>query len=104
MAAGCSDAVAWAFTTLGTFLFAYHAISVRVAHVLISGVPAVAAAWDDHLTPAAWCRAAVLDALDNQDSGGEDGGDDPDSGIATWFLTLLAMLGSPGRRTSSAKH
>ena len=63
-----------------------------------------AAAWDDHLTPAAWCRSAVLDALDNQDSGGEDGGDDPDSGIATWFLTLLAMLGSPGRRTSSAKH
>ena len=32
-----------------------------------------AAAWDDHLTPAAWCRAAVLDALDNLDSGGDDG-------------------------------
>ena len=63
-----------------------------------------AAAWDDHLTPAAWCRAAVLDALDNQDSGGEDGDDHPDSGIATWFLMLLAMLRSPGRRTSSAKH
>ena len=46
----------------------------------------------------------ALDALDNQDSGGEDGVDDPDSGIATWFLMLLAMLGSPGRRTSSAKH
>ena len=58
-----------------------------------------AAAWDDHLTPAAWCRAAVLDALDNQDSCGGDGGDHPDSGIAAWFLTLLAMLRSPGRRT-----
>ena len=41
-----------------------------------------AAAWEDHLTPAAWCRAAVLDALDNQDSGGGDRGDYPDSGIA----------------------
>ena len=57
-----------------------------------------AAAWDDHLTPAAWCRAAVLDALDNLDSGGEH----LDSGIAAWFLTLLAMLRSPGRRTSNS--
>ena len=57
-----------------------------------------AAAWDDHLTPAAWCRAAVLDALDNLDSCGGDRGDHPDSGIAAWFLTLLAMLRSPGRR------
>ena len=49
LAAGCSDAVAWAFTTLGTFLFAYHAIFVRVAHVLISGVPAVD--WCDAVGP-----------------------------------------------------
>ena len=61
-----------------------------------------AAAWDDHLTPAAWCRAAVLDALDNLDSGGDDGDAHPDSGIAAWFLTLLAMLRSPGRRTSNS--
>ena len=61
-----------------------------------------AAAWDDHLTPAAWCRAAVLDALDNQYSGDDDGGDHPDSGIAAWFLMLLAMLRSPGRRTSNS--
>ena len=57
-----------------------------------------AAAWEDHLTPAAWCRAAVLDALDNQDSVGER----LDSGIAAWFLTLLAMLRSPGQRTSNS--
>ena len=61
-----------------------------------------AAAWDDHLTPAAWCRAAVLDALDNLEAGGDDGGDHPDSGIAAWFLTLLAMLRAPGRRTSNS--
>ena len=61
-----------------------------------------AAAWDDHLTPAAWCRTAVLDALDNLDSGGDDGDAHPDSGIAAWFLTLLAMLRSPGRRTSNS--
>ena len=59
-----------------------------------------AAAWDDHLTPAAWCRAAVLDALDNLDSVGSY----PDSGIAAWFLTLLAMLRSPGRRTSNSRE
>ena len=58
-----------------------------------------AAAWDDHLTPAAWCRTAVLDALDSQDVGGDDVSGYPDSGIAAWFLTLLAMLRSPGRRT-----
>ena len=57
-----------------------------------------AAAWEEHLTPAAWCRSAVLDALDNQDSVGAY----PDSGIAAWFLTLLAMLRSPGRRTSNS--
>ena len=61
-----------------------------------------AAAWEDHLTPAAWCRAAVLDALDNLDSGGDDGDAHPDSGIAAWFLTLLAMLRSSGRRTSNS--
>ena len=59
-----------------------------------------AAAWEDHLTLAAWCRTAVLDALDNLESGGDDGGDHPDSGIAAWFLMLLAMLRSPGARTS----
>ena len=64
-----------------------------------------AAAWDDHLTPAAWCRTAVLDALDNLEAGGGDGGDHPDSRIAAWFLTLLAMLRSPGRRTgNSGEH
>ena len=63
-----------------------------------------AAAWDDHLTPAAWCRTAVLDALDNLESGGGDGDDHPDSGIAAWFLTLLAMLRSPGRRTSNSRE
>ena len=50
-----------------------------------------AAAWEDHITVTAWCRAAVLDALDNLESGDVEG-DHADSGIAAWFLTLLAML------------
>ena len=55
-----------------------------------------AAAWEDHVTVAAWCRAAVLDELYNLES--DDVEDDhPDSGIAAWFLTLLAML-RPSRR------
>ena len=58
-----------------------------------------AAAWEDHVTVAAWCRTAALDALDNLESG-EVEGDHPDSGIAAWFLTLLAMLRSPGRRAN----
>ena len=58
-----------------------------------------AAAWEDHLRLAAWCRAAVLDALDNQDDSVVD---HPDSGIAAWFLTLLAMLRAPGRRAGNS--
>ena len=64
---------------------------------------AAAAAWEDHVTVAAWCRSAVLDTLDNDTldnlEAGVVEGDHPDSGIAAWFLTLLSMLRSPGRRT-----
>ena len=69
---GPGGAVAWAFTTLGTFLFAYHAISVRVAHVLISGVPAVD--WCDAVGPGFRARDTAVTVVVPQGQGVHFGG------------------------------
>ena len=49
-----------------------------------------AAAWEDHVTVSAWCRDAVMDALEGVEEGGDAG--EEASLFAAWWLATMALI------------